>query len=94
MVRHEAAEALGALGDRGSLEVLGQFRDRAGEEGVVRETCEIAVERIRWELEKRGEEVNVRKRCVHDFLAYSVFLREQRLAPQWERSLLILSCFR
>ncbi|RDI76291.1 Uncharacterized protein Vi05172_g13715 [Venturia inaequalis] len=61
MVRHEAAEALGALGDRGSLELLGEFRDRVGEEGVVRETCEIAVERIRWELEKRGEEVNVRK---------------------------------
>ncbi|KAL2261859.1 hypothetical protein VTK26DRAFT_3151 [Humicola hyalothermophila] len=48
MVRHEAAEALGALGDPGSLEVLRRFRDRAGEEVVVTETCEIAVERIEW----------------------------------------------
>lgn len=65
MVRHEAAEALGALGDKCSLGVLGEFRDRVGEEGVVRETCEIAVERIRWELEKQGVEVNVRKRYVY-----------------------------
>lgn len=64
MVRHEAAEALGALGDKGSLDILGEYRDKEGEEGVVKETCEIAVERIRWELEKQGVEVNVRKRYV------------------------------
>jgi deoxyhypusine monooxygenase len=61
MVRHEAAEALGALGDKGSLELLGERRDDTQEKEVVRETCEIAVERIRWELEKRGLEKNVRK---------------------------------
>ncbi|KAK4126279.1 ARM repeat-containing protein [Parathielavia appendiculata] len=49
MVRHEAAEALGALGHVGSLDVLRRFRDREGEEVVVTETCEIAVERIEWE---------------------------------------------
>lgn len=49
MCRHEAAEALGALGDEGSLEILRRMRDDAGEVGVVRETCEIAVERIEWE---------------------------------------------
>lgn len=61
MVRHEAAEALGALGDKGSLELLGERRDDVEEKEVVRETCEIAVERIRWELEKQGVETNVRK---------------------------------
>lgn len=49
MCRHEAAEALGALGDEGSLEILRRMRDDAGEKEVVRETCEIAVERIEWE---------------------------------------------
>jgi deoxyhypusine monooxygenase len=49
MCRHEAAEALGALGDVASLEVLKRFRDRVGEEVVVTETCELAVERIEWE---------------------------------------------
>ena len=49
MCRHEAAEALGALGDVGSLQVLRGFRDDEGEVAVVRETCEIAVERIEWE---------------------------------------------
>lgn len=48
MCRHEAAEALGALGDVRSLEVLKRFRDKEGEEVVVTETCEIAVERIEW----------------------------------------------
>lgn len=48
MVRHEAAEALGALGDKDSLDVL--------EEGykndpslAVRETCELAINRIKWQ---------------------------------------------
>lgn len=49
MCRHEAAEALGALGDDGSLEILRRMRDDTGEMEVVRETCEIAVERIEWE---------------------------------------------
>ncbi|KAF2747682.1 deoxyhypusine hydroxylase-like protein [Sporormia fimetaria CBS 119925] len=49
MCRHEAAEALGALGDRGSLDMLKTLRDDAQEVDVVRETCDIAVERIEWE---------------------------------------------
>lgn len=49
MCRHESAEALGALGDKSSLELLRQRRDDAEEEEVVKETCEIAVERIEWE---------------------------------------------
>lgn len=49
MCRHEAAEALGALGDEGSLEMLREARDDAQEVEVVRETCEVAVRRIEWE---------------------------------------------
>ena len=49
MCRHEAAEALGALGDWDSLEMLKMKRDDSGEAKVVRETCEIAVGRVEWE---------------------------------------------
>jgi deoxyhypusine monooxygenase len=49
MCRHEAAEALGALGDLGSLDLLRELRDDKSEEVVVKETCEIAIDRIEWE---------------------------------------------
>ena len=49
MCRHEAAEALGALGDKNSIDLLKERRDDPDEEEVVRETCDIAVERIEWE---------------------------------------------
>ncbi len=49
MCRHEAAEALGAVSDWDSLELLRSLRDDAWEVEVVRETCDIAVERIEWE---------------------------------------------
>ncbi|KAI1335458.1 deoxyhypusine hydroxylase [Xylariaceae sp. FL0016] len=49
MCRHEAAEALGALGDASNLEVLRQFRDREGEDVVITETCEIAIDRLEWQ---------------------------------------------
>ncbi|EFW15522.1 deoxyhypusine hydroxylase [Coccidioides posadasii str. Silveira] len=52
MCRHEAAEALGALGDAGSLDILQRLRDDESEEEVVRETCDIAVDRILWETSK------------------------------------------
>ncbi|KAJ5815426.1 hypothetical protein N7474_007203 [Penicillium riverlandense] len=57
MCRHEAAEALGALGDKGSLEILKRLRDDKTEIDVVRDTCDIAVDRIVWENsgEKEGE---------------------------------------
>lgn len=62
MCRHEAAEALGALGDAGSLEILKGLRDDVGELEVIRETCDIAVERIRWENseEAKGEKLKPR----------------------------------
>jgi deoxyhypusine monooxygenase len=49
MCRHEAAEAIGALGDQSSLDLLRERRDDPEEEEVVKETCEIAIERIEWE---------------------------------------------
>jgi deoxyhypusine monooxygenase len=63
MCRHEAAEALGALGDESSLQLLKDCRDKEGEEIVVKETCEIAVERIEWEHSKKKQE-KLKKRCV------------------------------
>lgn len=57
MVRHEAAEALGALGDKSSLELLRKYYLNDPSE-VIRQTCELAIERIKWENSKaRQEEV-------------------------------------
>ena len=64
MCRHEAAEALGALGDPGNLELLRRFRDREGEELVVKETCEIAVDRLEWESSEQRKTEKLRQRLV------------------------------
>jgi HEAT repeat protein len=64
MVRHESAEALGALGDVDSLELLKTFRDDTSDEEVVRETCEIAVARIEWEISEQRKQENVKTRLV------------------------------
>ncbi|KAI0132173.1 deoxyhypusine hydroxylase [Xylariales sp. AK1849] len=60
MCRHEAAEALGALGDAESLELLKEFRDRKGEEVVITETCEIAIDRIEWEISEARQRERIR----------------------------------
>ena len=62
MCRHEAAEALAALGDAESLELLKKYRDREGEEVVVKETCEIAVDRLEWEASEASKEEKLKKR--------------------------------
>ncbi|KAK7732096.1 deoxyhypusine hydroxylase [Botryosphaeria dothidea] len=49
MCRHEAAEALGALGYEESLELLRRLRDAPDELDVITETCDIAIARIEWE---------------------------------------------
>ena len=46
MVRHEAAEALGAIGDRTALETLERFRHDT--EIVVAESCEVAIDLLEW----------------------------------------------
>jgi deoxyhypusine monooxygenase len=62
MCRHEAAEALGALGDKRSLSLLKELRDDNNEVDVVRETCDIAVDRIEWEhgIQRTGENLKQR----------------------------------
>ena len=62
MCRHEAAEALGALGDTNSLELMSKMRDDEDEPTVLRETCDIAVDRILWESseEKAMEKIKSR----------------------------------
>ncbi|KAI1007102.1 Deoxyhypusine hydroxylase [Podosphaera aphanis] len=56
MCRHEAAEAMGAIGDIQCLEILNRFKSAAEEPTVVRETCELAVDRILWEQGEKGQE--------------------------------------
>lgn len=48
MVRHEAAEALGAIGHVGSLPLLQEYFENDQLEEI-RQTCELAIERIKWE---------------------------------------------
>ena len=70
--RHEAAEALGALGDKQSLPLLEALRDGEGVPAVVRETCEIAVDRLRWEQSGKKNLERIKKRLVvHDAHGFS-----------------------
>jgi len=62
MCRHEAAEAMGALGDWDSLELLRSLRDDERETEAVRETCDIAVERIEWEHSANRKKEKIRDR--------------------------------
>ncbi|ODN97997.1 deoxyhypusine hydroxylase [Cryptococcus amylolentus CBS 6273] len=54
MVRHEAAEALGAIGAEESLPILRKYRDEEANREV-RETCEIAVGKIEFDLSEEGK---------------------------------------
>ncbi|XP_060522855.1 deoxyhypusine hydroxylase [Cylas formicarius] len=56
MVRHEAAEALGAIGSLENVEVLERFKTDPVVE--VAETCELALERIKWFQQSQGETVS------------------------------------
>lgn len=49
MVRHEAAEAIGAISQLESLPLLEEYMKREGENRSVKETCEIAVDKIKWD---------------------------------------------
>ena len=53
MVRHEAAEALGAIGDRRALSILEQYKDDS--QIVVAESCEVALDLLEWVASKRFE---------------------------------------
>ena len=51
MVRHEAAEALGAFGDRKAMQVLEKFVDDP--EPVISESCEVAIDLLEWVESKK-----------------------------------------
>ena len=51
MVRHEAAEALGAIGNRSAMPTLEKFVN--DEEIVVAESCEVAIDLLNWDSSKR-----------------------------------------
>jgi hypothetical protein len=56
MVRHEAAEALGALSAESSLPLLRKYMDQQNEASrEVRETCEIAVGKIEFDHSEEGK---------------------------------------
>jgi len=58
IVRHEAGEALGAIGDTSVLPMLIKIRDEDKEEVVI-DTCKLAVERLQWIQNGRGESENL-----------------------------------
>lgn len=60
MVRHEAAEAIGAIGDAKYVDVLQKYfeEDPSVE---IRQTCELALERIRWENSERAKAENLQE---------------------------------
>ncbi|PAV17435.1 deoxyhypusine hydroxylase [Pyrrhoderma noxium] len=53
MVRHEAAEALGAISAESALPILREYLN--DEERAVRETCEIAIDKIIWDHSEEGK---------------------------------------
>lgn len=63
MVRHEAGEALGAIGDPCVLETLDHFAEDPIAE--VSETCQIAASKIRWEQAQKGRNVLMEGPCVY-----------------------------
>ena len=60
MVRHEAGEALGALGHEESLPLLRTFLTREGECEEVKQTCEIAISRLEWLETEEGKAAKAR----------------------------------
>lgn len=58
MVRHEAAEALGAIGAEESLPILRKYMQDENRE--VRETCEVAVGKIEFDLSEEGKKTNAK----------------------------------
>ena len=46
IVRHEASESLGAIGDDSAIAILEKYLD--SEVSEISETCKLAVDRIRW----------------------------------------------
>ncbi|KAK9481358.1 armadillo-type protein [Lipomyces japonicus] len=58
MVRHEAAEALGAIGNEKSLPILQKYLTEDDLE-VIRQTCELAIARIKWSHSSAAQTENL-----------------------------------
>lgn len=58
IVRHEAAEAMGAIGDEKSLAILEHYY-KNDESLEIRQTCELALDRIRWENSEKSKLENL-----------------------------------
>ncbi|CAG8588033.1 21152_t:CDS:2 [Rhizophagus irregularis] len=59
MVRHEAGEALGAIGDPSSLDILEEYLN--DEHAVVRETCELSIAKIKYEIDNDNNKQDIPK---------------------------------
>jgi len=64
IVRHEAAEALGAIGHPESLEILRKYLADAAPEVV--DTCRLAVARIEWKLRSDGKDSEAEFKSAYD----------------------------
>lgn len=60
MVRHEAAEAIGAIGDKESLPMLEDYFQN-DPQIEIRQTCELAIERIKWEHSEKPKQENLKE---------------------------------
>lgn len=58
LVRHESAEALGAIGLPTSLEVLEKYKDSP--EAEISETCKIAIDLIKWKMDQNDKNQDTR----------------------------------
>ena len=56
MVRHEAAEALGAIGNTIAMSTLKKFVN--DDEDVIAESCEVAIDLLNWVSSKKLEYSN------------------------------------
>ncbi|OLN97572.1 Deoxyhypusine hydroxylase [Colletotrichum chlorophyti] len=88
MCRHEAAEALGALGDAGQLDILREYRDREGEDVCITETCEIAIDRIEWENSEQRKLEKLRKSDFTSVDPAPPLEESQRTVEELEKTLL------
>lgn len=59
IVRHEAAEALGALNDKDSLDILRKYLNDPLD--VISQTCELAIGRIEWESSEAAKTEKIEK---------------------------------
>ena len=86
MVRHEAAEALGAIGDKESLDLLNEYFVN-DPEIEIRQTCELAIERIKWENSEKPSQENLGV-SVHDSIDPAPPLAEINLKVEKLKALL------